>query len=276
MERKIDRRKFLKVMGAATLAVSGGSVVASAETMENSVKGEWTKLGSYEESYTAQYLANLGITYNNFYVTGYYTMGSFKGVFQMTKKEDVVRERRWLEMENFDITTGYDYLVMGDSVYQMGVKEKKYALCTDEATTAEEMQKLAEKIKRASKSYCFALPTAEYIKNVNVGEWVLNGKTYFAERFLVFTEEGVSPDGLTWFNGSYFVYCYDGDELKYVATNDSYYLEVKMLSADPDETLLEIPKGYHETSSFGSSIEKFSIESNSEKKSSLFGRFFTN
>lgn len=260
MKQKVNRRNFLKAMGAATLAVSLGSLSAGAAEPELWQTND-TKI-AYAESRTARYFAERGITNENFYMTAtcidnFDTWDEY--VFLMTKHEDAVRFRRYFmkkTSEGIRSSGGDNLLVLGDTIYEMNDTEKQYQLYTDKGSyyTEEAMKGLAREIRLAGCGY-FIVPDEATIQNTERGERTINNKKYETETVRIRTDENDD------FYDYWIEYCYDGDELKYIRRTSGMLVEIKSLTAEPNDSYLSIPRGYEQlTTEHLWSDNEFSIE----------------
>ena len=274
MRKKMPRREFLKVAGTTALAVSaaaltgcggtsGGSTGGSSSSGSNSGSdtpdngnggtgdnGNDNNSGSdasedlsniqlgpmdYQDTRTAKYFARKGVTQRNVYLEGTLE-GDWSGKILFAGLGQNARYREYLEKG--DTYTGWNALVQGDTYYELNTRTKQYELWTDlNGVTEDAMKTMAAKARWAD--YYFMIPDDSMdIKNVEAKRYSVHGKEYYAESMTLWIGDRV---------GHTMVYCFLGDELKYIVSSPNmlpYTLCPKVLTQNTDASRTKLPADY--------------------------------
>lgn len=239
----------LKKLAAAALAAvlsltmltacgGGGGGTSNPGGSVDPTPGGETK-SEFAETRTAKYFAKLGVTPDNVYLEASLSKTGWEGTFVFARKGQNARYDRDFKVPGSTVFSKEHKLAMDEVVYELNEEKKTYMTYAEYyGTTAQQMARESYDVRCADGF--FAVPANdENLIWVKTRNCVVNGQTYDAEEFAVYTDK---KDGTV----HKFIFCYDenGTEPKYVAqeTNGGVdtIMTIKNIHANPDSSLLSL------------------------------------
>lgn len=202
----------------------------------------------YADTRTAKYFEARHVTQGNVYLEATVKYDGWEGPIVYARKGQTARYNwDFKHTVNTGRSTSENRLAIGDTVYILDTTKKQYALFTDEykRATEQDMKEAADSA-RCANGYFIVPADDSSLKEIKIGECEVNGKKYYAETMWIRT----SGDDQSWW-GHGFIYCFEGNDLKYVVQKKSdgsmdAMVTIKNVKPNPDQSLMEIPADYEQ------------------------------